>query len=84
MNNTIQINKHMNSATGTANHSPNTLNKIVKTTILMTVKTNVLNNDIRKDILPFERAVNSALEKILNPHKRYEKVKIIYPSEAIK
>lgn len=58
------------SAVGIASHIPSTPINKGRSIIAPDIKTNVLINDIIAETLPFERAVNIAEAKMLNPENK--------------
>lgn len=63
----MEINTPKNSASGTASQTPVFPNIVGRIRTAPTINKNVLENDIIADVLPSEKAVNIAEEKIPNP-----------------
>ena len=68
-----------NSAAGIASHTPVTPNNSGKTKREIPINPNVRKKDIIADALPFDKAVNKAEAKTLQPEKRNPKEKILNP-----
>jgi len=73
----VVIRQANNSATGIANQIPSTSKSIGNSKIAPIINTNVRRNEIRAEIIPFDRAENKADAKILNPENRKFHTKII-------
>jgi hypothetical protein len=73
----------MNSAIGTASHTPITPKKLGNVSNNIIINTKVRRNDNIADNFPFDNAVNVAEVKIFSPQNRKLKGKIKNPFLAI-
>lgn len=73
----------MNSASGTASHTPVTPKIFGNVSNSIAISPKVRKKEIIADNFPFDKAVNAAEAKIFNPQNRKAKEKIKNPFPAI-
>ena len=72
----------ISSAAGVASQIPFTPRSSGSTIMVISIKTNDLENASTAETIPFDNAVNIPLAKILNPIKKSATVQILFPVTA--